>query len=142
MPETLIVNIADRICDIYEWFLETKEYSTNTRAGWIIRSAQDRLLDTTDKNTPKIRKKLEKQPILGTVKFTLPASLNRKARDVEQTVRTESKVLKLDDQVLSGIRSDFAVPCFVNHIKRLFLLNKIINLFFQIFLKTDYKSVC
>lgn len=94
VPETLIVNIADCFGSIYEWFLETKEYSPNTRAGWIIRAAQDRLLDTTDKNAKKIWNKLENQPILGTIKFTLPASGNRKAREVEQTVRSARVVLK------------------------------------------------
>lgn len=94
VPETLIVNVADREGDIYEWFLETEEYSPNTRAQWIIRAAQDRLLDTTDKNTRKIWNKLEKRPILGTVNFTLPASGNRKARYVEQTVRSARVVLK------------------------------------------------
>ncbi len=94
VPETLIVNLADREGDIYEWFLETEEYSPNTRAQWIIRAAQNRLLDTKDKETRKIWNKLEKQPILGTVKFTLPASGNRIARDVEQTVRAARVVLK------------------------------------------------
>lgn len=94
VPETLIVNVADREGDIYEWFLETEEYSPNARAQWIIRAAQDRLLDTTNKNTRKIWNKLEKRPSLGTVKFILPASGNRKARHVEQTVRSARVVLK------------------------------------------------
>jgi len=94
LPETLIVNLADREGDIYEWFLETEEYSPSTRAQWIIRAAQDRLLDSTDKETRKIWNKLEKRPILGTVKFTLPASGNRKTRDVEQTIRSARVVIK------------------------------------------------
>jgi hypothetical protein len=94
VPETLIVNIAVRVGDIYEWFLETEEYSPDTRSGWIIRAAQDRLLDTTDKKTKKIWKKLEKQPALGTVKFDMPASGNRKAREVEQTIRASHIILK------------------------------------------------
>lgn len=94
VPETLLVNIADREGDIYEWFLETEEYSPSTRAQWIIRAAQDRLLDTTDKNTRKIWEKLGKRPILGTVTFKLPASSNRKAREVEQTVRSARITLK------------------------------------------------
>ena len=41
VPETLIVNIADREGDIYEWFLETEEYSQSTRAQWISRTKSD-----------------------------------------------------------------------------------------------------
>jgi hypothetical protein len=59
VPETLIVNIADREGDIYEWFLETKEYSPSTRSQWIIRAAQNRCLETSDKETRKIWNKLE-----------------------------------------------------------------------------------
>ena len=94
VPETLIVNIADRGGDVYEWFLETEEYSPNTRSQWLIRAAQDRLLEPTAKKTKKIWKKLEKQPILGTITFTQPASGNRKAREVEQTVRASRLTLK------------------------------------------------
>ncbi|MDM8565388.1 IS4 family transposase [Candidatus Halobeggiatoa sp. HSG11] len=94
VSETLIVNIADREGDIYEWFLETQEYSPNTRSQWIIRAAQNRCLETSDKETRKIWNKLEKQPVLGTIKFNLPASGNRKARKVEQTVRSASIIIK------------------------------------------------
>ena len=55
----LIVNIADREGDIYEWFLETKEYSPSTRSQWIIRAAQNRCLETSDQETRKIWNKLE-----------------------------------------------------------------------------------
>ena len=88
IPETHFVNIADREGDIYEWFVETEEYSPKTRSDWIIRAAQDRCLDSSDKQAKKIWNKLEKQPILGTIKFAMPASGTRKAREVEQTVKS------------------------------------------------------
>jgi hypothetical protein len=94
VPETLIVNIADREGDIYEWFLETEEYSHDTRAEWIIRAAQNRLLDKEDESTRKLWDKVEKQPILGTVNFTLPASGNRQTREVQQTIRSARVTLK------------------------------------------------
>jgi hypothetical protein len=102
VPETLIVNIADREGDIYEWFLETQEYSPSTRSEWIIRAAQNRCLASSDKETNKIWNKLEKQPILGTIKFTLPAYGTRKAREVEQTVRTARVTKHLLDRAINS----------------------------------------
>jgi len=94
IPKTHFVNIADREGDIYEWFLETEQYSPDTRSDWIIRAAQDRCLDKSDKQAKKIWNKLEKQPILGTIKFTLPASGTREARVVEQTVRSSCVTIR------------------------------------------------
>lgn len=94
VPETHFVNIADREGDIYEWFLETNEYSPNTRSDWIIRAAQNRCLDRSDKQAKKIWNQLEKQPILGTIKFAIEAQGTRKAREVEQTVRSARMTLR------------------------------------------------
>jgi len=94
VPETLIVNLADREGDIYEWFLETEEYSPSTRAEWIIRAAQNRVLSNEDKHTIKLWDKLEIQPILGTVNFTLPASGNRDKREVKQIIKSARVTLK------------------------------------------------
>jgi hypothetical protein len=45
-------------------FWKLQEYSPSTRAIWIIRAAQDRLLDTSDIDPRKIWNKLEKRPLL------------------------------------------------------------------------------
>ncbi len=56
----LIVSLADRDGEIYEWFLETEEDSPTTRAEWIIRAAQNRAAAKLDKNTRKLWEQLEK----------------------------------------------------------------------------------
>jgi hypothetical protein len=45
---TLVVMLADREGDMYEMFAEMNEYSPALRAAWIIRSAQDRVLESDD----------------------------------------------------------------------------------------------
>ncbi len=42
MPETLLVNLAGREGDLYEWFAEYERYAPAVRAQWIVRAARDR----------------------------------------------------------------------------------------------------
>jgi len=51
-------------------------------------------LSTEDKNTRKLWDKLERQAILGTVTFTLPASGNRDKREVKQIIKSARVTLK------------------------------------------------
>lgn len=44
MPETMLVNLADREGDLYEWFVEYDEHAPGVRAQWIVRAAQNRRL--------------------------------------------------------------------------------------------------
>ena len=92
-PDTIIVSLADREADIYEMFVEMENYQPEERAAWIIRSAQDRILDN-DENERKIRQKIEKATILGTSSFIMPSSGSRKAREVVQTIRATTVTLK------------------------------------------------
>lgn len=91
---TLVVMLADREGDIYEMFAEMNEYSPALRAAWIIRSAQDRVLESADPGIRKLRKKLYQSPVLGTLEFVMPASGTRKARKVSQEVRAARVTLK------------------------------------------------
>lgn len=92
-PNTIIVSLADREGDIYEMFVEMDNYQAEERAAWIIRSAQDRILDN-DEGEHKIRQEIEKADILGTSSFMMPASGSRKAREVMQTIRGTTVTLK------------------------------------------------
>ena len=44
LPDTLLVNLADREGDVYEWFAECADHAPAMRAQWIVRAAQDRRL--------------------------------------------------------------------------------------------------
>jgi len=92
-PETIIVSLADREGDIYEMFVEMDKYQPEQRAAWIIRSAQDRILENNE-DEHKIRQKIKKLPILGTSSFMMPASGARKAREVVQNIRATTVTLK------------------------------------------------
>lgn len=91
-PDTLVVSVADRESDIYELFLETQTYEASTRAGWIVRSMHDRLVE--NEQTHKLSAYLEKTAIKGRTKFTLPANGKRKSRQVKQTLQASSVPLK------------------------------------------------
>lgn len=89
-PDTMIISIADRECDIYEVLSEASKLSDQT-AEWIIRSSKDRCLkDSKD----KLRKKLEASDDLGTIEFDIPSTHKRKARHVVQKVKAISVTLK------------------------------------------------
>ena len=91
-PDTLIVSVSDRESDIHELFLDAQTYETHTRAGWIVRSMHDRLVE--DEHSCKLREYLEKTPIKGHTEFTLPANGERKSRSVKQTIQAAIVPLK------------------------------------------------
>lgn len=93
-PNTIIVSLADREGDIYEMFVEMNDYQPEERAAWVIRAAQDRILENEDKNERKIRQKIEKAAVLGESSFIMPTSGDRKAREVVQTIRAATVTLK------------------------------------------------
>jgi hypothetical protein len=93
-PNTIIVSLADREGDIYEMFVEMNNYQPEERAAWIIRCAQNRILENEAEEERKIRQKIETATVLGTTSFTMPASGSRKVREVVQTLRTATVILK------------------------------------------------
>ena len=91
VPDTMVVMVGDRECDIYEVFQEAAKYSH--RAEWIIRSSQNRRLDgEVDKSRRgiiKLWESVEKSPELGRTEFTLPKSHVRKAKKVIASVKAK-----------------------------------------------------
>jgi hypothetical protein len=87
-PDTQIVSIADRECDIYEVLAEVQ--TQHTKADFIIRSSKDRCL----KDNKKLRKRLADAPLLGTTEFDIPSTPKRKARHVIQEIRAVNVTLR------------------------------------------------
>ena len=89
LPNTLIVNLADREGDIYEWFVEYADYASQTRAQWLVRAAQNRCLQEDEKNAAhrKLWETLEQAPILGDLDVAIKPRPNRAGRQATVTVR-------------------------------------------------------
>jgi len=95
MPETLLVNLADREGDIYEWFAEYADYEAGVRAQWIIRAAQDRCLQPNlDGGNPLLWDALARAPILGYTDVEVKPRPNRAARLAHITLRAARVTLK------------------------------------------------
>jgi hypothetical protein len=91
-PDTLVVGLADREGDIYEFFAEMLDYAPSQRAAWIVRAAQDRLVE--DETARKILEKLKRAPLLGETRFAVPARNGKPGRTVAQAVHAATVVLK------------------------------------------------
>lgn len=101
-PDTVIVSVADREGDIYE-FLE-KQPSEINKAYWLIRARHNRSLNNEQfLNQTKMFEKVKSTTPIGTIEFNLPeAYVNRnsskkyfrKARTVIQEIRTCCLTLK------------------------------------------------
>jgi len=89
LPNTLIVNLADREGDIYEWFAEYADYAPETRAQWLVRAAQNRCLQGGEQNVAhrKLWETLEQAPILGYLDVEIKPRPNRAGRQATVTVR-------------------------------------------------------
>jgi hypothetical protein len=90
LPDTLIVNVSDAEGDLYELFAEADSYDPATRAQWIVRAAQDRLLaDGPDADAPrKLWQALVRAPALGRVEVDVKARPQRPARLAVLTLRS------------------------------------------------------
>jgi hypothetical protein len=91
VPDTMVVMVCDRECDIYEVFDEAAPCCH--RAEWIIRSSQNRRLDgevdQSRRGTIKLWESVEKAPQLGRVEFTLPKSHERKDKVVVASLKAK-----------------------------------------------------
>ena len=88
-PDTLIVSIADREGDIYEFFQSTDGIREDAGAHWLIRSHYNRV---AVKNKDVAEKQglwdaVRKQNVAATIEFELPKRSNNKARRVKQEIR-------------------------------------------------------
>lgn len=94
-PQSLIVNVTDREGDIYELLMQP---SLKKAAHWLVRATQNRALlkDATQKNllTDKLWEKVKKSQKVGEIEFHVPATTERKARKVKQTIQFERVCLR------------------------------------------------
>jgi len=83
--DTRLVYLADREADLFEIHAEHQRRLSRQEqaADWLIRARHNR--NTEDGE--KLRAKLETAPELGRVEFDLPASNNRKARKIVQSLK-------------------------------------------------------
>ena len=88
LPDTRLVYVADRECDIHAFMVQAQRL--NHPADWLIRAAHNRCTDTE----AKLWDRLAAAPALGEVRFLLPAAPGRQARQVTQTLRVERVMLQ------------------------------------------------
>jgi hypothetical protein len=86
LPDTRLIYVADRECDIHEFMVRARR---EPGIDWLIRATHDRCLAEGD----KLWSRLVQAPLLGEVAFTLPARPNRPSRPVVLTVRAERVIL-------------------------------------------------
>jgi len=94
LPETLLVNLADREGDIYEWFAEYEDYAPTMRAQWIVRAAQNRCLLTAESSMKHLWDALAQAKVLGYTKVNVKLRPNRAARLAHITLRAARVTLK------------------------------------------------
>jgi len=89
-PDTRLVYVADREGDLRALIDRAK--ALDFAADYLIRVQHDRKLN--DALHDKLRAAVEAQPVLGTIRFELPASGKRPARSVAQTIQVAQVELK------------------------------------------------
>jgi hypothetical protein len=82
LPDTRLVYVADRECDIHEFMVRAQRHP---QVDWLIRAAHNRCLAEGD----KLWGRLAQAAVLGEVSLTLPARPQRPSRPVVLTVRGE-----------------------------------------------------
>lgn len=108
-PNTKIVSVADRECDIYEVLAASKANCGG--AQWIIRNSKDRCLVDTEYNIidndvinnepdvaknkkDKLWKRLNQSAVIGTVEFDINRTSKRKPRHIKQEIKAVSVTLQ------------------------------------------------
>jgi hypothetical protein len=93
LPDTRLVYVADRECDIHAFMAQAQRLGHP--ADWLIRATHNRRTDTA----ATLWDRLATTPVLGEMSFTLPAAPGRAARAVKQTLR----VVRLTLQPAHGV---------------------------------------
>jgi hypothetical protein len=101
LPDTRLVYVADRECDIHAFMVKARHLGHP--ADWLIRATHNRCTDSDQ----KLWNRLGEAPALGEVSFTLPAAPGRSARVVRQTLRVEQVSL----QPARGAAVERSPPC-------------------------------
>lgn len=99
LPQVRQVYVADREADIVALLVRAKEL--NHAADYLIRCQHDRALPEGG----KLWARLAQAPVLGQVRFELPAGRGRKARTVVQRIRVE----RID--ISDGAKGSLCVTC-------------------------------
>lgn len=87
-PNTLVVSIADREGDIYEFFQQTEGVRKTGGAHWLIRSHYNRVASKKEHGANQgLWDVVRKREPAATVEFTLPKRGNIPARRVKQEIR-------------------------------------------------------
>lgn len=86
LPDTRLVYVADRECDMHEFMVRAQR---EPGIDWLIRATHNRCLAEGD----KLWDRLAQAPVLGEVSFILPARPHRPSRPVVLTVRAERVTL-------------------------------------------------
>lgn len=95
IPETLLVNLADREGDVYEWFVDYADHEAAVRAQWIVRAAQDRRLRTEpEAEATRLWTALAQAPALGRLEVDVKPSPGRPGRLAQVTLRAATVPLK------------------------------------------------
>lgn len=96
-PGTLIVSLSDREGDVYECLLEGATPERGKTAEWIVRSAQNRILNPTEESASqakKLRAAASELPVVGTGTIKIPARANQPARVARVEYRAGCLTLK------------------------------------------------
>ena len=101
LPQTRHVCVCDRESDIMALLVRAREL--NHAADYLVRSQHNRALPEGG----KLWEKVGQAPVLGHVRFELPAGRGRKARSVKQEVRVERVKVK------NGAKDPLEVTCVV-----------------------------
>jgi hypothetical protein len=87
-PQKVIVAVADREADIYEWYVEWEAMKSQGRcAEWIVRSCQDRRAVVSDEVAQTMRQYLTEAPVQGQAEVTVARSRGRNEQKVTVAVR-------------------------------------------------------
>jgi hypothetical protein len=87
LPDTRLVYVADRECDMHEFMVRAQRQPD---LDWLIRATHNRCLAEGG----KLWDRLAKSPVVGEVAFTLPARPGRPSRPVVLTVRANRVTLR------------------------------------------------
>lgn len=93
LPQTQLVNIADREGDIYDLYAEAFHGNQKVQADWLIRAVKNRPLlhkETGKKSGQNILEALKAEPENGFIEFTLPKRGDLPSRKVRQVVKSKS----------------------------------------------------
>ena len=99
LPQVRQVYVADREADILALLVKARDLKY--AADYLIRCQHNRALPSGD----KLWARLAQAPVLGSVRFELPAGRGRKARPVQQSIRAEQV------EIADGMGGQLSVTC-------------------------------